>query len=205
MSIKIISMTSNLKSYLAKNSDFILDVSIFKESCPNNLAPTTSTTVQLVMGDALAVSLLKLKNFTEEDFARFHPGGSLGNRLNLTVSDLCDINCKPLVFATDTLEKVIIEISSNRLGATAVMQDESVVGIITDGDLRRMLENEKVTTHLVASDLMTVHPKTIDQNELVYKAFSIMKKYSITQLLVMSDDNYCGIIHLHDIVKHNIF
>jgi arabinose-5-phosphate isomerase len=205
MNVKIIAMTGNKESYLAINSDFILDVSIIKEACPNNLAPTTSTTAQLVMGDAIAVSLLQLNNFTEEDFAKVHPGGSLGKKLNLSVNDLCDFHTQPLVLATDTLEKVIIAISSNRQGATAVSLDKKIIGIITDGDLRRMLETRQDISNVLASDLMTLNPKTINKNELAYKAFSIMKKYSITQLLVFSEDEYCGIIHLHDIVKHNIF
>ena len=203
--ITTIAMTANLDSYLAVESDYILDVSIGRESCPNNLAPTTSTTNQLVMGDAIAISLLQLKNFTKTDFAKFHPGGVLGKKLNLVVSDLCTLNDKPVVYANDNLDKIIIEISSKRLGATAVLKGEKMIGIITDGDLRRMLENKKELRKLKAIDLMTSNPKTIDVNDLAYDAFSIMKKYSITQLLVTSNKQYFGIIHLHDIIKHNIF
>ncbi len=205
MDVQIITLTGNINSHLALESDFVLDVSIVKESCPNNLAPTTSTTLQLVMGDALAVSLLKLKNFTEEDFARFHPGGVLGKRLSLTVDDMCDTSNKPMVFPDDNLDKIIIEISSKRLGATAVIKDGNILGIITDGDLRRMLEQKRNSKKILASDLMTFPPKIIEKNNLAYEAFSIMKKHSITQLLVTSEKKYFGIIHLHDIIKHNIF
>jgi len=205
MKLKIIAMTGNMNSYLASNSNFILDVSINKEACPNNLAPTTSTTVQLVMGDALAVSLLSLKKFSKEDFARLHPGGILGNRLTLTVGELCDGTNKPVVFLGDNLEKIIMEISSKRLGATAVLDGEHIVGIITDGDLRRMLQKHTPLKAILAGDLMSNSPKIINKNDLAYEAFSIMKKHSITQLLISSDDKYVGIIHLHDILKHNIF
>jgi len=205
MKLKIIAMTGNLESYLAAQADYILDVSIVRESCPNNLAPTTSTTAQLVMGDALAVSLLKLKDFKQSDFLKFHPGGMLGKQLTLTVEDLCDSINKPSVFADDYLDKIIIEISSKRLGATAVIQNEEIVGIITDGDLRRMLEKKQELSNLKALDLMTCSPKTINHSALAYDAFSLMKQHSITQLLVTSKNKYVGIIHLHDIVKHNIF
>jgi len=186
-------------------SKFILDVSIDKESCPNNLAPTTSTTLQLVMGDALAVSLLKLNRFSKNDFARIHPGGVLGNKLTLTVDDICDFSVKPHVYLNDTLEKVIMEISSKRMGATVVLDDKTIVGIITDGDLRRMLEQKINTNKTIASHLMSVAPKTINSKDLAYRAFSIMKKYSITQLIVKDENKYMGIIHLHDILKRNIF
>ena len=205
LNVKIIGMTGNLTSCLAQNSDFILDVSIDKEACPNNLAPTTSTTVQLVMGDALAISLLKLRDFSKEDFAKYHPGGSLGKKLSLVVSDLCDFSNRPEVFFDDKLDKIIIQISSKRLGATAVLKMKEVVGIITDGDLRRMLETYENITEVVASDFMTCNPKVIQQNVLLYEALSIMKKHNITQLIVKDKDQYKGIIHLHDILKCNIF
>jgi len=203
--IKIIGMTSNLDSYLALQSDYVLDVSINKESCPHNLAPTTSTTVQLVVGDALAVSLLKFKNFSKEDFAKLHPGGVLGKKLTLRVEDLCDFSNKPKVFIDDHLDKIIMEISSKRLGATAVLDNENISGIITDGDLRRMLETTKDTQKILARDLMSCSPKTIKKEDLLYDAFSLMKQHSITQLLVISKNKYLGIIHLHDILKYNIF
>lgn len=205
MQLKIIAMTGNTDSYLAIQADYILDVSIVRESCPNNLAPTTSTTTQLVMGDALAVSLLQLKDFKQSDFLKFHPGGILGKKLTLTVNDLCDLNNKPSVYPEDNLDKIIIEISSKRLGATAVIQNKEIIGIITDGDLRRMLEKKQELRTIIALDLMTSNPKKIDHSALAYDAFSMMKRHSITQLLVTSNNKYFGIIHLHDIVKHNIF
>ena len=205
ISTKIVAMTANSDSYLALNADLLLNTYVERETCPNNLAPTTSTTVQLVMADALAVSLLNLKNFSKEDFARIHPGGELGKKLTLRVEHLCDIDNRPQVDVEDNLDKVIMEISSKRLGATAVLGQENVVGIITDGDLRRMLENKKYTHNIVAKDLMTSSPKTIQKNDLLYNAFSLMKKYSITQLLVQDHTRYIGIIHLHDILKNNIF
>tara|TARA_B100000902_G_C27131147_1_gene823658 strand:- start:13 stop:978 length:966 start_codon:yes stop_codon:yes gene_type:complete len=205
ISTKIVAMTANSDSYLALNADLLLNTYVERETCPNNLAPTTSTTVQLVMADALAVSLLNLKNFSKEDFARIHPGGELGKKLTLRVEHLCDIDNRPQVDLEDTLDKVIMEISSKRLGATAVLSQENVVGIITDGDLRRMLEDKKYTHNILAKDLMTVSPKIIQKNDLLYNAFSLMKKYSITQLLVQENTRYIGIIHLHDILKNNIF
>ena len=205
MNLKIIGMTGQLDSCLALESDFILDVSIDKEAGPNNLAPTTSTTAQLIMGDALAISLLRIQNFSKEDFAKFHPGGILGNKLNLTVESICDYSNKPVVFLNDSLQKVIMEISSNRLGATAVLDGKEIVGIITDGDLRRMLQNQDNIQNIFAKDLMTTLPKTIEKGGLAYEAFSILKKNNITQLLVTHESEYVGIIHLHDILKHNLF
>ena len=205
MNLKIIGMTGQLDSCLALESDFILDVSIDKEAGPNNLAPTTSTTAQLIMGDALAISLLRIQNFSKEDFAKFHPGGILGNKLNLTVESICDYSNKPVVFLNDSLQKVIMEISSNRLGATAVLDGKEIVGIITDGDLRRMLQNQDNIQNIFAKDLMTTLPKTIEKGDLAYEAFSILKKNNITQLLVTHESEYVGIIHLHDILKHNLF
>ena len=201
MNLKIIGMTGQLDSCLALESDFILDVSIDKEAGPNNLAPTTSTTAQLIMGDALAISLLRIQNFSKEDFAKFHPGGILGNKLNLTVESICDYSNKPVVFLNDSLQKVIMEISSNRLGATAVLDGKEIVGIITDGDLRRMLQNQDNIQNIFAKDLMTTLPKTIEKGDLAYEAFSILKKNNITQLLVTHESEYVGIIHLHDILK----
>ncbi len=205
MNLKIIGMTGQLDSCLALESDFILDVSIDKEAGPNNLAPTTSTTAQLIMGDALAISLLRIQNFSKEDFAKFHPGGILGNKLNLTVESICDYSNKPVVFLNDSLQKVIMEISSNRLGATAVLDGKEIVGIITDGDLRRMLQKQDNIQNIFAKDLMTTLPKTIEKGGLAYEAFSILKKNNITQLLVTHESEYVGIIHLHDILKHNLF
>ena len=205
MNIPIIAMTGNMRSFLALESDFILNVNVSKEACPNNLAPTTSTTMQLVMGDAIAVSLLKIKNFSKEDFAKYHPAGSLGKKLNMEVSDLCDFSNPPKVFLGDSLDKIIFEISSKRLGATAVLDSNTIVGIITDGDLRRMLEKDIEIKTISASFLMTKNPKTIQKKTLLYEAFSLMKKHNITQLLVQDGEQYVGIIHLHDILKCNIF
>ena len=205
MNVKIIGMTGQLDSYLALESDFILDSSIDKEAGPNNLVPTTSTTAQLIIGDALAISLLRLKKFSREDFAKFHPGGILGNKLNLTVDSICDYSNKPAVLLNDTFQKVIMEISSKRLGATAVLDGKDIIGIITDGDLRRMLHKKYDIQNISAKDLMSTRPKTIDKGELAYEAFSILKKNNITQLLVTHKTEYVGIIHLHDILKHNLF
>jgi len=203
--LNIIGMTGNLNSYLAKNANFTLDVSIEKEACPNNLAPTTSTTMQLVMGDAVAISLLRLRNFSKEDFARFHPGGSLGKQLLLKVRDICDSSNRPKVSLKDNLEKIIMEISSKRLGATAVIDGKKIIGIITDGDLRRMLELKGDINSITAKNLMSVKPKIIERDALASQALSMMKLYSITQLLVTDSDKYVGIIHLHDILKNDIF
>ena len=205
LEVQIIAMTGSLDSYLAKNSDFVLDVSVVKEACPNNLAPTTSTTMQLVMGDALSMSLLSLKEFTKEDFAQFHPGGTLGMRLSLTVDDLCDVSIKPEVSSSALLNDIIMEISSKRLGATAVVDDFKIQGVITDGDLRRLLESKENIAQVRADAFMTKNPKTISKHTLVYEAFSLMKKYNITQLLVTDNQKYIGIIHLHDILRHNFF
>ena len=205
MNVKIIGMTGQLDSYLALESDFILDSSIDKEAGPNNLVPTTSTTAQLILGDALAISLLRLKKFSRDDFAKFHPGGIIGNKLNLTVDSICDYSNKPTVLLNDTFQKVIMEISSKRLGATAVLDGKDIVGVITDGDLRRMLQKEDNLQNISAKDLMSTFPKTIDKGELAYEAFSILKKNNITQLLVTHKTDYVGIIHLHDILKHNLF
>ena len=205
MGLTIVAMTGNLNSHLAVEADFILDVSIEKEACPNDLAPTTSTTSQLVMGDALAVSLLSLKNFSKEDFAKLHPGGILGNKLHMAVEQLCDPVNKPTVYLDDTIKTIIMEISSKRLGATAVIENGTPVGIITDGDLRRMLHKDLNNDQILAKDLMTISPKTINKTCLVNEALSIMKQYSITQLLVTHEEQYVGIIHLHDILKSNFF
>ncbi len=179
MGNKIIALTGNPKSFLAIKSDFILDVSVEKEACPNNLAPTSSTTAQLVMGDAIAVSLLACKDFTEEDFARFHPGGILGKRLNIKVQDLIS-DYTPKVNPNASINEVIIEISQNRLGVTAVLNDKKLAGIITDGDLRRMLENEKDISSLCAKDIMSCDPKITKPEDLAYNALKEMEQNNIT-------------------------
>ena len=208
LDIKIISMTGNPDSSLARRSDVSLDISVKEEACPMGLAPTASTTASLAMGDTLAITLLKKRGFTEEDFAVFHPGGNLGRKLILTVEDLMHINEEIPVVRTDTLMKeAIIEISSKRLGITAVVNDDFTLhGVITDGDLRRGLEKwgEDFFT-LTASEAMTFRPRTISKNMLAAKALSVMEKYSITVLVVTDDQNKIdGIIHLHDLLKAGI-
>jgi arabinose-5-phosphate isomerase len=200
----LIAMAGNMESYLAKQADLVLDTSVEKEACPNNLAPTASTTAQLVMGDALAMALLSLRGFTSEDFARFHPGGSLGKRMYLKVSDICVNNEKPMVSPHAGIREVIVEISSKRLGAAVVMDHEKLLGIITDGDLRRMLEQDDDINELKAADIMTRNPKSIDEDELVVNALEIMRQNKITQLPVMGKNAYVGVIHMHDIIREGI-
>ena len=203
MGNKIIALTGNPKSFLAIKSDFTLDVGVEKEACPNNLAPTSSTTAQLVMGDAIAVSLLACKDFTEEDFARFHPGGILGKQLNIKVQDLIS-DYTPKVNPNASINEVIIEISQNRLGVTAVLNDKKLAGIITDGDLRRMLENEKDISSLCAKDIMSCDPKITKPEDLAYNALKEMEQNNITQLIVIKSEKYLGVIHIHDIIKEGI-
>ncbi len=201
---QLIAIVGNINSYLATHSDKVLNVTVEKEACPNNLAPTSSTTAQLVMGDALAVSLLELRGFTPGDFAKIHPGGTLGKRLYMRVADLFERNQVPKVNINETMENVILEISSKRLGATAVIQNQILVGVITDGDLRRMLEKHTDFKELKAVDIMTAHPQTIQKNRLAVDALSIMKKNNITQLPVLAGEKYVGVVHLHDILKEGI-
>ncbi len=200
----LIAMVGNTNSYLAKQADYILDTTVDKEACPNNMVPTASTTAQLVLGDALSMALLSCRGFTAEDFARFHPGGSLGKRMYLKVSDLYITNEKPMVMPGDDIKTVIMEISSKRLGATAVVEQEKLIGIITDGDLRRMLEPGTSIDQLTAIDIMTPGPRTVDENELVVNALELMRKNKITQLPVLKDGIFAGIVHMHDILKEGI-
>ncbi len=200
----LISLVGNTGSYLALQSDYVIDTTVSKEACPNNLAPTSSTTAQLVMGDALVVCLLEARGFTAGDFAKFHPGGALGKKMFLKVSDLYIHNQKPLVKANDDIKKVILEISSKRLGATAVLEGGKLVGIITDGDLRRMLEKNPDLRKLSAREIMSPRPKTIEPSTLVIDALTLMRKNNITQLLVLEKSIYKGVIHLHDILKEGI-
>lgn len=200
----LVAITGNMDSILAKQSDFVLNTFIEKEACPNNLAPTTSTTAQLVMGDALAISLLKLKGFSREDFAKFHPGGSLGKRLYLRVSDIVKNNMKPQVEANTNVKEVIIEISKKMLGVTAVIEDEKVIGVITDGDIRRMLNKYDIINTITAKDIMTPSPKTIGSHVLAIKALEVLKENSISQLLVMDEASYLGVIHIHNLIKEGI-
>ncbi|MDR2292941.1 MAG: KpsF/GutQ family sugar-phosphate isomerase [Prevotellaceae bacterium] len=204
MGNKIIALVSNINSYLARQANFILRATVTEEACPNNLAPTSSTTAQLVIGDALAVCLLKMRGFSAEDFARVHPGGSLGKKLYTRVGDIMS-KAKPQVKNTDIIRDVIIEISSNYLGCTAVVDDfGKIAGIITDGDLRRMLQREVDTKTLCAEDIMSLNPKTIENSELAIKAFTNMEKNKITQLLVTNENKYAGVIHIHDILREGI-
>ncbi len=203
---KVVAIVGNTESYLAKQADFVVNSTVSKEACPNNLAPTSSTTAQLVMADALAVCLMSLRGFSAQDFARYHPGGTLGKQLYLKVRDLSKDNECPQVSPEDELNTVIYEISSKRLGMTAVLDaDRQIVGIITDGDLRRMLHKTSDVLSVRARDIMSPHPKTIHEDELVVKALEIMRKNSITSVLVVDDENrYTGVIHLHDIIKEGI-
>lgn len=205
MSNKIIAMVGNTASYLAQQADYLINCSVEKEACPNNLAPTSSTTAQLVMGDALAVALLECRGFTTGDFAKYHPGGALGKQLYLKVSDLSANNEVPKVSPDTDVKKTIIEISSKRLGAAAVVENNMIVGVVTDGDLRRMLQKEASIDSLKAKDIMSLHPKTIKKDELAVTALNIMKQNNITQLLVVDEFNkYIGVIHLHDLLREGI-
>jgi len=200
----LISIVGNTASYLALQSDYVINTTVSREAGPNNLIPTSSTTAQLVIGDALAICLLNARGFTAGDFAKFHPGGALGKQMYLKVSDLYVHNQKPMVKTTDGLNRVILEISSKRLGATAVLKGNKLAGIITDGDLRRMLEKGLDLRNLRAIDVMSPGPKTIRPSTLVIEALSIMRKNNITQLLVIEKSTYKGVIHLHDILKEGI-
>ena len=201
---KIISICGNPSSFLVKHSDININASVIEEACPHDLAPTSSTTAQLVLGDALAICLLEFRGFSKEDFARFHPGGILGKKLSMKVENIIN-NKIPLVFENDELKDIIIEISENRLGATVVCNDKKdIVGMITDGDLRRCFENNNEFSNLKAKEIMSRSPKKIDSQSLVYDAFKIMKSHNITQLIVLENDSYKGIIHLHDIIKEGI-
>lgn len=201
---KLVAIVGNGDSYLAHKADFVLDTTVPKEACPNNLAPTSSTTAQLIMGDALAVALLECRGFSSGDFAKLHPGGALGKKLYLRVVDLYVQNQTPVVGPGDSVRKVIIEISEKRLGATAVLEDNRLLGIITDGDLRRMLEKYDKIENIRAKDIMTVNPKTIDEDRLVVNALDLMRSNNITQLPVMKKGEYAGVIHLHDILREGI-
>ena len=200
----LIAITGNTTSFLAKGADFILDTTIENESCPNNLAPTNSTTAQLVMGDALAVCLMELRDFKTHDFAKYHPGGALGKKLLLRVGDMLDQSHKPEVTPETNIKKVIFEISEKRLGVTAVIEDNKVIGIITDGDIRRMLNNNDTFAHLTAKDIMTKSPKMIQLSAMVTDALNVLEDFSITQLIVTDQDEYKGVLHLHDILKEGI-
>ncbi len=200
----LIGMVGDLNSYLAQQADFILDTTIEVEACPHNLAPTTSTTAQLAMGDALAVSLLECREFSSKDFAKYHPGGSLGKRLYLKVKDLYTHNTKPQVSTDSSIKEVIVEITKNRLGAVTVVENNSIAGIITDGDIRRMMEKHNSFEQLTAKDIMGKSPRQIESLELAINALEIMRSNNITQLVVSDNGVYKGIIHLHDLLKEGI-
>lgn len=202
---KLVALVSQVDSYLAQQADFVLNATIAEEACPNNLAPTTSTTAHLALGDALAVCLLELREFSRDDFAKLHPGGALGKQLYLQVGDLLSQHQLPSVTEEASLKEIIIEISSKRLGATAVVnKDRQLVGIITDGDLRRMLETGKPLAGLKASDIMTRNPRTVQSNDYAVRALQVMQENSITQLVVLHEEAVAGFVHLHDLLREGI-
>ncbi len=201
----LIGMVGNMDSFLAKQSNLVINTTVEKEACPNNLAPTSSTTAQMVMGDVLAVCLMKLNQFNNRDFAKFHPGGNLGKRLYLRVEDLSKANEKPKVLPTATLKEVIVEITQNRMGVTAVVDENmELKGIITDGDLRRMLEKTSDISQICAADILSGNPVTIDPQAMAVEALELLKKHDISQLVVAEKNIYKGIIHLHDLIKEGI-
>ena len=201
----MIGMVGNMESYLALNSDIVLNTTVEQEACPINLAPTSSTTAQMVMGDALAVCLMELKEFSSNDFAKYHPGGTLGKKLFLRVVELASQNAKPKILPTATIKQVIIEMTQKRLGAAVVVNEtENILGIITDGDLRRMLEKADSFENLRANDIMSINPKTIAADMLAVYALDEMRRHNISQLVVEGSNKYAGIIHLHDLVKEGI-
>lgn len=200
----LIGMTASKTSFLAKESDYVLHAYVENEADPNNLAPTNSTTAQLVLGDALAVCLIEMRNFKSEDFAKYHPGGALGKKLLLRVGDMLDGTHRPTVSPDCSIKKAIVEISEKRLGVTAVLENDKVVGIITDGDIRRMLNNHDNIAGLTAKDIMTHNPKTIKSTDMAVDALHTLENFSITQLVVADEGEYKGILHLHDILKEGI-
>lgn len=200
----LIAMVGNLDSFLAQQANFILNTTVGREACPNNLAPTTSTTAQLAMGDALAICLQTCRQFSDRDFAKYHPGGALGKQLYLKVRDLSDNNGKPEVSPSTSIREVLITITKYRLGATAVIEKDNMIGIITDGDIRRMLEKHEDIAHLTANDIMTRNPKEIGREVLAVEALYTMRQHNISQLLVTQEGRYEGIIHLQDLLKEGI-
>ncbi|WP_178988971.1 KpsF/GutQ family sugar-phosphate isomerase [Winogradskyella schleiferi] len=201
---KMIAITGNTESYLGQQADFILNAYVAQEACPNNLAPTTSTTAQLVMGDALAICLLDLRGFSSKDFAKYHPGGALGKRLYLRVNDLSSQNQKPQVGLEASLKEVIVEITEKMLGVTAVVENDKIVGIITDGDLRRMLSKSDDISGLRAKDIMSNNPRRIAEDAMAVDAKELMEEFGISQLLVEHDGKFSGVVHLHDLIKEGI-
>ena len=201
---KLIGIVGNTNSYLAKHCDLMLDTSVTEEACPNNLAPTSSTAAQMAMGDAIAVCLLDLRGFSAKDFAMYHPGGSLGKKLYLKVKDIYPNNAAPVVKPEDDIKKVIVEISSNRLGAAAVVSKGKILGIVTDGDLRRMLLTKKSLEGIKAKSIMNPNPKSSDKETMAVDALNLMKQYNISQLLITENGKYLGMIHLHDLIREGI-
>jgi arabinose-5-phosphate isomerase len=201
---KLIAFTGKTDSFLAEHADYIINTYVEKEACPNNLAPTTSTTAQLVMGDALTVSLLELRGFSSNDFAKYHPGGALGKKLYLRVQDISSVNEKPKVLGDTNIKNVIVEITEKRLGVTAVLENEKIIGIITDGDLRRMLAKTDDFSKLTAKDIMSANPKRINADAMAIVAMEVMETNEISQLLVEDNGNYAGVVHLHDLIKEGI-
>jgi arabinose-5-phosphate isomerase len=200
----LIAITGNMTSFLAKGAKYVLNTTVDKEACPINLAPTSSTTAQLVMGDALAVCLMEMRDFKPEDFAVYHPGGALGKKLLLRVKDMLEHTLKPMVAPDASVQQVIFEISEKRLGVTAVVENDAVIGIITDGDIRRMLSERDQFKDLVAKDIMTKNPKLIQATDMVTDALNTLEDFSITQLIVVENNEYKGVLHLHDILKEGI-
>jgi arabinose-5-phosphate isomerase len=202
---KLIALVSNTNSFLAKESDFVLNATIDKEACPHDLAPTTSTTAALALGDALAICLLEMRQFSSKDFAKFHPGGALGRKLYLKVSDIYPHHSVPVVKEDAAIKAIIMEISSKRLGATAVInKKKELIGLITDGDLRRMLNKHKDISGIKASDIMTKSPKTIDADEYAANALKMMQDKNITQLIVVKNNKLAGFVHIHDLLKEGL-
>ncbi|WP_299399563.1 KpsF/GutQ family sugar-phosphate isomerase [uncultured Gelidibacter sp.] len=201
---KMIAITGNTTSFLGQQADYVLNAFVAQEACPNNLAPTTSTTAQLVIGDALAICLLELRGFSSTDFAKYHPGGALGKRLYMRVNDLSSMNQKPQVGLDTNVKQVIVEISEKMLGVTAVVEDDKIVGIITDGDLRRMLTKSDEFIHLTAKDIMSSNPKRIDDEAMAVDAKELMESNGISQLLVEHEGKYAGVVHIHDLIKEGI-
>ncbi|WP_100615242.1 KpsF/GutQ family sugar-phosphate isomerase [Confluentibacter citreus] len=201
---KIIAITGRKDSFLGEQADYVLNSYVEKEACPNNLAPTTSTTAQLVIGDALAICLLELRGFSSNDFAKYHPGGALGKRLYLRVEDISSVNLKPKVFKETGMKDIIIEMTEKMLGVTAVVENDEIIGIITDGDLRRMLSKVDDFLALTALDIMSKNPKRIQANAMALEAKEVMEVYGISQLLVEDHGKYAGVVHLHDLIKEGI-
>jgi arabinose-5-phosphate isomerase len=201
---KLIAITGNINSFLASNADFVLDATIQKEACPNNLAPTASTTLQLALGDALAVCLLDYKEFKAADFAKYHPGGALGKKLYLRVSDLIARHPLATVTAEENISQVISEITKSRVGAVVVVDTKKLLGVITDGDIRRMLQDKKDFMTLHAKDIMNAHPKSIEKEAMAVDAFNLMKTFKIAQLVIKEGDTAVGIIHIQDLIEEGI-